>query len=851
MRTWLAEGLAPLKDGFLKDLGRLLVVTAVVLSLVAATAAWAVNAYFGQTVANLIGGIGEYDFMLHVGAAKKLRAGQQLAAYLPKAFPGSRFKTGLTVAGQANFFVALPPELRTRAVMENVDATFGNLPGYSGHTTLVEPSVVVHDVAPGAIRFFLDKLEEVPGVSFTFADGQDLVVAVDKRRRAEDVERGVQAVLGQYRLVEARFPMGYKVPDLRQAGQQVVTAVNHQYGGGTQDVTRSDRGDDYRAFLASLTEMRRFLLSYASDIMVKVDPAVKLQPGDNVVTGASVPPPGSRLGPQSLRVMITGVEDGLAHGVAVNGDTDPPKRPGVSGAAAGSDGVIRAGKAYRVNPGDKVGAPVGTATIHNQRYALSATVDESLKLLDQLQVLAKHADTTASRVQLTLDSYQRTLDQIGQAQSSLTSVRKGLSGPLSGLSQVRTQDLLIFLNRAVGGIDDLLAKVGGVSEAKTAMDLAAQAVTPAAATGAPAPGDQVTGPAAAQVAGVQDSLAGLSTQAQEQRNLLSQIVGRLNPVTALLLKWRAQAQALALQVGNFGLLAENSGNVTQLLEGLSKATDSTVTAMEAIDVPALKQDLEDISRRLEGIAQLDVAQVTRQMRYVQNSLPNLKDEELGRSIRLIDRYLGGQVIPGERLQFLVPAKLPVKGVLAQVRATAGDRVSVSASPAGSLKPDLRGVLFQVLGKARSTVAGLVAIALVAAVLMLDHALLISAFTAGVRSRKLPSWWRPAAGAAYGTGVGAWLLTVVFALSGARLPFFGWPAVAGVGAGLGLLTAALARKLAPVNLGELEAGQALGLSYARMLREIVIPEGRPGLLSLLNRRELIFREPALGHAGGKR
>ncbi|HHW14630.1 MAG TPA: hypothetical protein GXX28_06820 [Firmicutes bacterium] len=833
MRTWLAEGLAPVQDGFLRDLGRLFVVTAVLLTLASLAAAWAVNAYFGKTVAGLIGGAGEFDFMLHVKASAKARALRQLEAYLPKAFPGARLKPGLTVAGQANFFLSLPEELKTRTVLENIDSAFGSIPGYSGHTTLLEPSLNVNGVAPGARGFFLDRLEKLPGVKVAFADGQELVVGLDGRRRPEDVERDIKRLLGEYRLVEVRFPMGYKVPDLRAAGRRVVTAVNRRFGGTSQgsalDATGSGGTDDYRSFLASLTELRRFLLSYTSDIQVKLEPGAALQPGDEVVAGAKLPPQGHRVGSGLLRVLITEVDGQTAHGVAVQGETTPPERA----TAVSESGVLPAGTAHRIRPGDRVGERLGTVTIHNQRYALMATVDESLKLLDRLQVLAKHADTTAARVELTLDSYQKTLDQIGQAQAALAQVRRGLSGPLDGLGKVPADQIVLLLNQAVAGIDDLLGKMTGVQEAKAAMDLAAAAA--ARPSGEQGPGQG--GPA--EAAGVQQSVAGLSAEAHRQTDLLSQIIARINPATLILLKWRAQAQNLALQVGNFGLLAQNAGKVNDLIGGLSKVTDTTLATMQGIDVPALKAELEEISRRLEGIAQIDVASVTHQMRYVRDSLPNLRDEELGRSIRLIDRYIGGDVIPGQRLQLLVPAGLPLAQVAAEARRSAGERATTVVSPAGSVKPDVRGIVFQLLGKVRSTVAGLAAVALVAAALVLDHALVISALRAGWSARRLPRWWTAGAGAVYGAAAGATLLSAVFFLSGAWLPYCGRPAVAALGGALGLVVAALAGRLAPVDSGEFEAGQAMGLSYARLMREIVIPEGRPGLLFLLNRSEMIF------------
>ncbi|MGE5553963.1 MAG: hypothetical protein ACM3XZ_08610 [Betaproteobacteria bacterium] len=835
MRTWLAEGLAPLQDGFWRDLGRLFLVTVAAVSLLSACAAWAVNAYFNSTVAGLIGGVGEYDFMLHVRADAREQAARQLAAYLPKAFPGAKFKPGLTIAGQASFLVDLPAKMRTRTVMEGINSSFASLPGFSGHTVLVTPSVVVDGVAPGAIRFFLDRLERLPGVEFAFADGQDLVVAVDRRHRAEDVEKAAADLLKQYRLIEVRFPMGYEVRDLREAGERLATAVNRKFGGGALDVTRRDPGDDFRSFQASLTEMRRFLLSYASDVSVKLNPNVTLKPRDELVIGDQLPTPGGRFGPTALRVMVTGIEGNVAHGVTVQGDPTPQtaaKSPTQKEAAAA---VFPAGRAYLVKPGNRVGELVGSATIHNQRYALSASMDEGLKLLDQLQVVAKHAVATAARVQSTLASYQQTLDQIDRAQTALAQVQRGLSGPLDGLGKVNTDSLVLFLNQAVAGLDDLLGKMSGVAEAKAAMDLAASAAQPTENGGA----------------ATQESMTNLADETHRQTDLLSQIIGQINPVTVMLLKWRAQAQNLALQVGNLGLLAQNAGDVRKLVQDLSTATGRTLETMRAIDVEAMKADLEGISRRMEAIAQIDVGSVTRQVRYVKDSLPNLKDEELGRSVRLIERYIGGEIIPGQRLQLLVPARLPLKEVKAEVRQTAGERVSLTVSPAGSLKMDLRGLLLRVLGRVRTTVAGLVAVALVALVLMLDHALVISALRTSWRSGRLPRWWRAGAAWAYGAGVGAALLLTSFVLSGARLPFFGWPSVAGLGGALGLATAGLAGRLAPVEVGELEAGQALGLSYARILREIVIPEGRPGLLHLLNRRALIFPLAAPGPAGRKR
>ncbi|MGE5507696.1 MAG: hypothetical protein ACM3RP_04280 [Chitinophagales bacterium] len=849
MRASLAHSFTPLRDGFTADLARLTVVTVLVLSLLAAATAWAVDAFFGRTVSGLVGRAGENDFVLYVRSDSKSRAEQRLATYLPKTFPGATFKPGLTVAGQANFFVTLPEAYRTRSVMENIDSTFGSLPGYSGHLLLIEPSIFVHGIPAGAYRFFLDKFQDLPGVKLTFASGQDLVVALQKGGRPEDVEPLIKKVLSQYRVVEARFPMGYKVSDLDRVGAQAAAAAQASLKVPVTDVTQSDKQDDYSSFLGALVEMRRFLLSYASDITIKLGPAASLRKGDELVAGAGLTQ-GGRIGDQALRILVTGVDGDVAHGVAVQGDTTPPG--GAKAAKAAADGrgtLIPAGMAYRARPNNRVGAPVGPATIHNQRYALMATVDESVKLLSQLQLLAKHADTTAARVQLTLDSFQQTMNRMTEVQSALDGVKRGLAGPLDGLGKVQTDSLVAVLNKTVGAIDDLLDRMNGVTDAKAAMDLAAGAAhlppgTDAgggaeAAAGLGAQGAGLPGQAGASAAELQAQMAGLSSTAAQQTDALSQIIGNLNPVSLLLLKWRAQVQTTALQVQNFGLLAKNAGAVNEFIDGLSGATDTTVAEMQKVDVTGLKSSLQEISQRLEAIARIDVGSVTKQMTYVKDSLPNVKDDQLGRSVRLIDRYIGGEVIPGERLQFLVPGSVPAQAATAAVKKAVGDNASVSVLPSGSLKPDLQGLLFQLLGKVRSTVAGLIALGLVMATLVLDHAVVIATLSSAARGRRSAM----VAGVVYGGVAGATLLGSVFLLSGAGFPLLGWPGVFALGAGLGMFVAVLARRLAPVNLGELEAGEAMGLSYARILREIIIPEGRPGLLLLLNRSSMLFPREA--------
>jgi ABC-type amino acid transport system permease subunit len=85
-----------------------------------------------------------------------------------------------------------------------------------------------------------------------------------------------------------------------------------------------------------------------------------------------------------------------------------------------------------------------------------------------------------------------------------------------------------------------------------------------------------------------------------------------------------------------------------------------------------------------------------------------------------------------------------------------------------------------------------------------------------------------------------MLTAMFTLSGGGIPYLPWLGVPLLGAAMGLLIANNAEKISPISPDEVAAGEALGLSFDEVMREIVIPNGRPGILQTLNRRKMKFK-----------
>src|SRR5690606_37764522 len=99
----------------------------------------------------------------------------------------------------------------------------------------------------------------------------------------------------------------------------------------------------------------------------------------------------------------------------------------------------------------------------------------------------------------------------------------------------------------------------------------------------------------------------------------------------------------------------------------------------------------------------------------------------GKSVRLVDNYIAGQVIPGERIQILVE-KGPVdtEAVEPLIRSRLQNQyLNVYSIAAGTVNPDTRTEVFRILKEVRATIAGILSIVLVGVFLILDHATIFS------------------------------------------------------------------------------------------------------------------------------
>ncbi|NMB46997.1 MAG: hypothetical protein GX998_11395 [Firmicutes bacterium] len=272
--------------------------------------------------------------------------------------------------------------------------------------------------------------------------------------------------------------------------------------------------------------------------------------------------------------------------------------------------------------------------------------------------------------------------------------------------------------------------------------------------------------------------------------------------------------------------------------------ESDVTSLQSLDVQAMQSSLNNIAGRINAVQSVDIEAIIEQIRKVKDSLPDLRDEEIGQSIKLIDRYIAGEVIPGERIQLVLD-----KGAMDSQEAQTVIRdaldnqyVTTFTMPVAVINPDARAELVRVLREVRATIAGLLAVVFTLMSLVLDHASVFSTMRQMLSQKRANKGWKKWLDPVkiIGTVLGAVLLLLVYVAARAQIPLINLGHVVMVGAFLGLLTAAFSEKFSPVDTSEMMAGQALGLSYVQIMREIVIPSGRPGIMYLLNRRRQRFR-----------
>ncbi len=834
------------KDTFAKDLLLMLMVSAIITALFASVFALATDKFFAKAVTGIMGDFGQYDLLFQIRAELKGALARQVQQVIADRFPGATFKQGTSVAGKATSFLTLPPQYRTKAVFNSLGAAFNNLPGDGDFTVMTEPRINISNVPKAVFDQISGQVEQISGVRFTYKDGSSIGVILKSAQDNEAVLKQIKRLLAKYQILEIRLGADYDQEALLTMGKKVSQAMIGVKGVDmAQDIT-TDSGGDYQYMVNTLSQIKKFMTAYAAEVSIKPNPGQELAVGDLVVLNGQNTKniqPGKLLEPLQVVVKVTAIDAAGIHGMIIQGDSS----------------FLRDDTAYSVTAGDKIGPTIGTVAVSSRKAQLVYAMDQGIKLLTKVDGAIQDYSNTTGGAGLTVSSVERVYKQLADIQLALNQVSSGIDG----LSGKANQSSLTRMVRLIGGVgDDLDYLARNFARVQVLENRFSTALTGLQGArllmGSPMLQNSLGGDG-----GIGEKMQLLNSQLNtvqeaitDRVRTLDDFINRFNPLVSVLLSWSNKAKDLSQAVNNFGTVFTPGSENQRKLKELIGSTNDVLSGLTGVNLPGIKDGLNIATDHLFGSDKIDLAALIAELQRMKDSLPKMMDEEIGNTVNLIDKYVGGQTASSGRLQIFTRAGVDRDLVNAAIRdSLRNTQVSIFSLPAGTIQLDIYGELFKILAEVRSTIAALIVLVLWVLTFILDHSLIVSSvrmmgFSFLPKKFETDNRWlergfcllqrllSPANLYAGVTG-GIWLM-LTFAMSGARIPYFSLWAVGITGIVLGMLIATIAEKINPVSKDEVMAGLSLGLPFKTVMREIIIPAGRPGMLQFLNRWKMIMK-----------
>ncbi|MDF2501516.1 MAG: hypothetical protein K0Q77_2230 [Anaerosporomusa subterranea] len=770
-----------MKNSFKKDIAVLLIISILIGSLSSGFVSYISNVYFSKTISSLVGDYGEFDLLLQAREEVREDTAAELQRIINESFPGGKVKEGPTITGKTSFFIALPDQFKTRAIYENINKTFSSVPGGAGVGIYTEPRLTVRGIPEGARLTTLEQIAKMEGVRFAFLDGSKVGVVLNAIDRISPVSEQIKNYLNQYQVVEITFPAGSEPSNAIRTGDTVAGELQKQLPQSlAQNVSISGNKDEMVYMVSTMLELKRFLNSYASTVTIR--PTVNnLIKGETLVFQGKAPAaPASGAAPDknNLLMEITGVQpNGVLEGRIMQGDATD----------------LTNAKGYRLENG-VIGTHAGDATVKNPRLELGNGLGESAKLSARVPSMIEDAQNLSGVTKSALQNYRGAVDAVQRTLTNLNSVGAAIQAATSGLAAIDTARLETQLNNSSQAMENVINTLEVIKLLQ------------------------------GSISGTVDNLR------SAQNNILS----------------------LRSGIRAIGNVATDARNAQASIDRIVSTGQQTLATLKAFDVDGALFVLSNVDTRLSEVKAINMPLITAQIQYLAAAIPQLKDDEINQSVKLLDKFIAGQVIPSARIQILMSNNTPADSVTPLVEKEVGHKnFAVYSGALGVIEPNVQGELLQVLLEVKAILAGMTAIVMTVAFLVLDH----TGVMAYIRRKRLlktvkPTGWRRiaakltssfvAAEKRYGMAIGAVLLTAIFLLSGGGIPYLPWIGVPFIGALIGLAVAHYAEKISPVSSEEVMAGEALGMSMDEVMREVVIPNGRPGLLQKLNRRKLKIR-----------
>ena len=147
--------------------------------------------------------------------------------------------------------------------------------------------------------------------------------------------------------------------------------------------------------------------------------------------------------------------------------------------------------------------------------------------------------------------------------------------------------------------------------------------------------------------------------------------------------------------------------------------------INAFDTEHLQASLRSIQEILLELQTGQLPLVLEQLSYIQNSLPDMKEEEIVETINLIDSYIAGEVIPGDQIQLLLKGDYDADRLIEEIgKIIANPAVTYLEMEAGILQANPSEIL-NLLRQVKSVISIIIAFIFTVLLLILDHSLIVS------------------------------------------------------------------------------------------------------------------------------
>ncbi|PRX35730.1 hypothetical protein BX659_101224 [Orenia metallireducens] len=794
-----------LNSDFRKDILLLLVVTIFLVSLTSIIIGYLADYYFGDTISGLLGEYGEYDLALILDKEAKERASEEIEDIIENNFPGSELILGVEVVGKTNFFIKLASKYRNRDIYIKIGDYFENVSGLNSVSIMTEPRITIRGLNREVRDLIEDQVDGLAGVDFSFPDGDKLEIIIKKAELIESVTKKVQNVLNQYQVLSIRFPITQNEDEILELSDELVRELNKSHPNLIENITTTGVSD-LDALVKTMTEMKRFLEGYATKVTIALQEGIEAEEGQRFIVPAK--------GDRQVILRVTAAKNQVARAVVEKGDSRE----------------ILTNEAYFFKD-DQLGDLVGEIQVDNPRQELAYAVSETTKLLPRLDSIFQTATGTVTNLINTLAVFKDLEDSIFELQG-LNQQLKVYKKDIDKIELDSLRDAVSRLDKVLTRLVKIVRELNFFKEILQDINFKLKAVAESVSQRT----DDISASNLyrADIIELEKTILDFSNRLDTNTTKIIRYINQYNPILEELVKWQEDVRGFNNFINKVAEIDRES-----LKDTLGNITDrDLVYKVGELNSQSLQQDIVGLREDLAELKKIDLASIIKEIEYIDNSLPKLKDEEITDSIDLIDKHIQGQVIPGTQITLLLPSQgVKLNQLKNEIKNYISNQITIYSSQAGLISPDLRGQISQILGEVKGLLTAFTAIILTLTSLIFDHTLIINSIKihGGSFDRK---WYSDEANY-YGFIVGALTLGTVFYLSQARIPYVPSYTSFLFGGVLGIFTVNKAEVMNKISDEEFRAGQALGFTYGEIMREIIVPSGKPGILKFLNRKKTYF------------